>query len=114
MSHLKTEKLLGAEVSSELCDRFDDYIASHNDGKKKQVVIVMAELWLSLPEEMQAMLLHAPAKSNNFISIIQKIVDERIQSVLPSAQSVVSKADAAAKKLKVEKQKKGQIPTKSD
>jgi len=114
MTHLKTEKLLGSEVSFELCERFDDYIASHNDAKRKQVVTVMVELWLSLPEDMQAMLLHAPAKSSNFVAIIQKIIEERIQKVLPSAQSVVSKADVAVRKLKVPKQNKGQIPAKSD
>lgn len=106
MAHSENEKFLGGEVSIDLYERFISYIQAHNGLKIKQVITVMSELWLSLPPDFQALLLHSTPQSNNFFTIVKKIVDDRIEERLPSATSVVEEALGASKRSKARKQKK--------
>ena len=85
MARSENERNLGADVPKELFERIESYICSHYSLKKKQLVIAMTELFLSLPDDLQALVLNASPKSKTFVKLVQRIVDLRIKTILPDA-----------------------------
>ena len=83
MARSENEKNFGADVPKELFERIESYICSHYNLKKKQLVIAMTELFLSLPDDLQAIVLNATPESKTFVKIVQRIVDNRLRTVIP-------------------------------
>lgn len=57
MARPETQKNLGGDVPEPVHQAISDWVDQHRNAKLRQVVTAMAELWLMLPEPMQAILL---------------------------------------------------------
>jgi hypothetical protein len=57
MGRLETQKNLAGDVPSALHQAISDWVDEHRNAKLRQVLEAMAEVWLMLPEPMQAILL---------------------------------------------------------
>ena len=69
--------LIQGNVPRELKDRFD----AHVQGKKYQVgriVEIMAEIWLDLPPDTQALLYAEGKPGPKLLQFVQSVVDQRI------------------------------------
>ncbi len=80
MAHSPVEKNFGAEIDLELFDKLEDYISTIPKLKKKQLIMAMGNLWLSLPDNVRANLLYAPQNAVDFVSIVEEIVDRRMDA----------------------------------
>ena len=89
MAHNPVEKNFGAEIDVGLYDQIEDYISTIPKLKKKQLVTAMVNLWLSLPDSIRANLLYAPQNAVNFVSIVEQIVDQRIEAGRKAARKLV-------------------------
>ena len=91
MAHSETERNFGADISLELYNRLEANISAMRNPKKKQLVTAMAELWLSLPDALQATLLSASPESTSFLEVVQAIVDDRIAKGYADGRKFVAK-----------------------
>lgn len=66
MTRAEDQKNLQADIPGELHDRLVRWIEDHNNVKLRQCVQAMTELWLLLPEHLQAILLISKPESNPF------------------------------------------------
>lgn len=95
MGRPETKKNLQGDIPAELHEAFTDWIAAHRDIKIRQALAAMVELWLTLPESVQALLLIRPGAAERLditIAIDQDGPEglgplERIGQVLESATS---------------------------
>ena len=71
-------KNLSAYIPEALHDALTAWISEHRDVKIRQCVQAMVEMWLELPEPVQAMLLHTRASSTAFRDAVRQIVREEI------------------------------------
>lgn len=84
----KEEKLLSAHVESSLIDQFLGQ-AEERGFKKKRVLAGAVRLWVSLPPEIQAKLLNESLTGDSFLSLVQEIVDERMEAGKQAARALV-------------------------
>jgi hypothetical protein len=66
MARAEDQKNLQADIRADLHDRLTTWINDHNDVKLRQCVQAMIELWLLLPEHLQAILLITKPESEPF------------------------------------------------
>ena len=77
MTRQKNEKLLSADVNSDLADLFLEQ-ADKRGYKKKRAFSAAIKLWSELPQEAQGRLIDQSLDANSFVALVQEIVDERI------------------------------------
>lgn len=78
-------KELEGDIPTKLHIELTDWISTHKDVKIRQCMQAMVELFLSIPEEIQAILLVCPRESKIFITSLQKLIslqEEQIKVVL--------------------------------
>ena len=69
------KKKLEADIPQELHDQLKQWISDHKNGSMRQCTQAMAELWLSLPEELQALTLTCPRESVAFKEAVRCTVE---------------------------------------
>jgi len=77
MDEKKTEKLLSADIDSDLADNFLSQ-ADERGYRKKRALAAAIKLWIELPTEIQARLLDLSLDGSSFIELVRKIADEQI------------------------------------
>jgi len=81
MAYKKNEKTLGADIPTKLFEAFNKQ-RSERGQVKKEAVRAMVQLWIELPQELQARLLNQSTDSATFIHLVRQIADEQIQKAL--------------------------------
>jgi hypothetical protein len=79
MVEQNSEKNLGAMIAASLVDEFTEQV-DQRGYKIKRALAAAVKLWKDLPEEIQARLLNQSLASNGLGEIVQKIVEERIET----------------------------------
>ena len=82
MAYKDDERTLGADIPLKLFEKFNKQRRKRGQ-VKKEAVRAMVELWLQLPEEIQAKLLNKSMVSNSFVEVMRKIADEQIKKAKP-------------------------------
>lgn len=83
MAYKKDEKTLSADVKISLVDAFEKQWKARGQIQKRAVEAAL-QLWISLPEDLQAKLISQELGENDFLSIVRQIVDERIELMRPA------------------------------
>lgn len=97
MGHGPDRKFFGGEVSQDLSDRIDHWIAGHGDSKKRQLAGTLAEFFLALDEPLQGYLLIAPvAMARTIASLLTPV---RTPQAAPEPEISQVKLDEAARLL---------------
>ena len=89
MTIKKSEKNLGGMMDSNLVEEFTSQVDDRGS-KIKRSLVAAVKLWIELPAEIQALLLNQSLDANSFVSLIQEIVDERINAGRKSARKLLS------------------------
>jgi len=79
MSEKKDEKSLGGMIDVSLVDRFIEQVDDRGS-KIKRSLAAAVKLWIELPADVQGLLLDESLKTDSFIALVRKIVDDRIQA----------------------------------
>ena len=74
------EKLLSADVDSELRDKFFEQVKNRAFIKKRAIAAAL-ELWLSLPREVQAKALDGAFGNNAISGLLNYILDNEINQI---------------------------------
>lgn len=82
------EKLLSADVDAGLADSFLNQ-ADTRGYKKKRALASAIKLWTNLPEEIQARLLNQSLDADGLVTIVEQIVDERIEAGRQAARKLL-------------------------
>lgn len=83
------EKSFNIDIPEELYERLEEFIDTHNRPKKKQVGTAIIKLFLRLPEDVQVRLVNDIDNKEDFVSVLNSLIDARISAVMPSVQQVV-------------------------
>jgi hypothetical protein len=75
MGRPENKKNLQGDIPAELHDALTDWIAAHRDVKIRQVLAAMVEMWLALPESVQATLLISPGAAKAYDLAIVRSID---------------------------------------
>lgn len=102
MARLPGEKNFAADIPDELFDQVEEFIDTHNRPKKKQVVSAMVKLFLRLPEDVQVRLVNDIDSKEDFVSIMNLLIDKRIDKRL-NEMSILDRAKAHEEETKQEK-----------
>jgi hypothetical protein len=97
MTRPEGKKNLQVDLPETLHDELIAWISAHKDVKIRQCVQAMIELWMVLPEQLQAMLLLCERGSNTFVRAAE-IAAEAIAGAIRSEEP--EPAEAAILKLK--------------
>ena len=73
MARGPNEKNFSGDIPDGLADEVEDFITSHRDVKKKQLLAVALDLFLSLPEEAQAILAFTRRGDVRFQELIERV-----------------------------------------
>lgn len=73
MARGPNEKNFSGDIPNGLADEVEDFITSHRDVKKKQVLAVALDLFMSLPEPAQAMLMFTRHGEAPFQEIVGRV-----------------------------------------
>ena len=98
MARPETKKNLSGDVPKILHDELSDWISSHKDVKIRQCLQAMTELWLMLPERLQALLLITKQDSLGF-SWITKEVEANVQTLEDSLNNKSIQAPNCVRRL---------------
>ena len=81
MAYKKNEKTMGADIPIKLFEAFNKQRTERGQ-VKKEAVRAMVQMWLQLPQEVQARLLNQTTDSDTFTDLVRQIADEQIQKAL--------------------------------
>ena len=73
-----------------LVDAFTNQVEERGS-KIKRSLAAAVKLWVELPSDIQGLLLDESLKSDSFIALVHKIVDERIEAGRNAARKLVSR-----------------------
>ncbi|KKN73157.1 hypothetical protein LCGC14_0403300 [marine sediment metagenome] len=90
MAEKKYQKLLSADVDSELVDLFLTQ-ADERGYKKKRALAAATKLWVELPVEIQGQFINQSLNANSFLILVQGIVDERIEKGYADGKKFLAK-----------------------
>ncbi len=79
MAYKKDEKTLAADIKISVLNKFEKQWKARGQVQKRAVEAAL-RLWTSLPEDLQARLLAGGSGDDNFVSVVQQIVDRRIKA----------------------------------
>ena len=85
MVRAKNEKLLSGDVDSKIVDKFLKQVDSRGF-KKKRALAAAVQLWMELPEEVQAKQLNQSLESNTFVELVRQIADEQIKKAVKNTK----------------------------
>ncbi|GEM_PF-3728206 len=80
MAYKKDEKTLAADIRISLLDEFERQWKVRGQIQKRAVAAAL-QLWISLPEDMQAKFISQELGGDDFWGLVRQIVDERIKFV---------------------------------
>ena len=72
---------MGADIPIKLFEAFNKQRTERGQ-VKKEAVRAMVQMWLQLPQEVQARLLNQTTDSDTFTDLVRQIADEQIQKAL--------------------------------
>ena len=81
MAYKKNEKTMGADIPTKLFEAFNKQ-RTERAQVKKEAVRAMVQLWLQLPQEVQAKFLNQTTDDVTFTDLVSQIVDKKIQKAL--------------------------------
>ena len=78
MAYKKNEKTLSSDIPIKLFEAFNKQ-RTERAQVKKEAVRAMLQLWLQLPQEVQAKFLNQTTDDVTFTDLVRQIADEQIQ-----------------------------------
>jgi hypothetical protein len=79
MAYKKDERTLAADIKISVLNKFEKQWKARGQVQKRAVEAAL-RLWTSLPEDLQARLLAGGSGDEDFVSVVQQIVDRRIKA----------------------------------
>jgi hypothetical protein len=83
MARPENQKNLNVDIPATLHQELVDWVSAHKNVKLRQSVQAMVELWLSLPEAIQAVLLVLPRESVIFRHTVEAMAGDLLPHVRP-------------------------------
>ena len=81
MAYKKNERTLTSDIPIKLFEAFNKQ-RTERAQVKKEAVRAMVQLWIQIPQEIQAKLLNQTTDSGTFAELVRQIANEEIQKAL--------------------------------
>ncbi len=79
MAYKKNEKTLAADIPTGVFRDFEKQRFQRGQ-IKKQAITAALNLWISLPEDIQARIINKSLDSNALVELVEQILDQRIEA----------------------------------